>query len=145
MCCSGFTPMAQANAWLKMSWLGGIEQPWLGRLRVLGPCRVPLPCRGLGKAHSSPWASHRRGCKPAGKACGHGLPWGAGAASPRSTGQTPVGFLPEKLSCCEDKLETIWKRKSIPAQCRASLIASLSAFNCNELYGSARRGAEPLG
>lgn len=60
-------------------------------------------------------------------------------------GQMPVGFLPERLSCCKDNLETIWKSRSLGAQCRASPIALLSAFNCNELYGSARRGAEPLG
>lgn len=58
--------------------------------------------------------------------------------------QMPVGFPPERLSCCEDKLETICKSKSIPAQCQVSLIASLSAFNCNELSGSARRGAKTL-
>lgn len=85
------------------------------------------------------------GASQPGKPVGTGCPGGAGAASPRSTGQMPAGLLPERLSRCEDKLEAIWKSKSIPAQCRASLIASLSAFNCNELYGSARRGAEPLG
>lgn len=55
-----------------------------------------------------------------------------------SMGEMPVGFLLERLSCCEDKLETIWKSKSIPA----ILIASLPAFNCNELYGWAQRGCQ---
>lgn len=62
-------------------------------------------------------------------------PWGAGAAFPS---KCQWGFL-------EDKLETIWESKSIPTQCGVSLIASLSAFNCNELSGSAQRGAETLG
>lgn len=59
--------------------------------------------------------------------------------------QMPVWFPPERLSCCEDKLETVWESKSIPTQCWVSLIASLSAFNCNELSGSAQWGAETLG
>lgn len=66
--------------------------------------------------------------------CRMGLGWGCSGR-----------FFLERLSCCGDKLEAIWKSKSITAHCQASLIASLSAFNCNELYGSARWGAEPLG
>lgn len=75
-------------------------------------------------------------------------PWGTGAPQPLTAlgcRMELVGFLPERLSCCEDKLEAIWKSKSITACCRTSLIASRSGFNCNELYGSARRGAKALG
>lgn len=153
---AGLTLMVQANIRPKMSWLGGVTEGcgfWRGEA-VAGTLTCPgsthpLHCPCLGCSWVMPISRHgflsSMGASQLAKPAGTGCPGGTGAASPCSTGHMPAGFLPKNLSCCEDKSETIWKSKSIPAQCRASLIASLSAFNCNELYGLARWGAEPLG
>lgn len=145
---AGFTLRVQANSWSKTSWLGDMVRLRLGHARVLGPyCQqlccgwVQPPCCGFGKADFLPRVSQWPGCKSAGKVWRRGCP----GLQEQHPGAGVSGVSLERLGCCEDPLETIWKSKSIPAQCRVSLIASRSAFNCNELYGSAQRGAEALG
>lgn len=100
--------------------------PRIFGVSIFGPTSPSISCSWVPPPHPAPRGD--------GWWCRMGLGWGCSGR-----------FFLERLSCCGDKLEAIWKSKSITAHCQASLIASLSAFNCNELYGSARWGAEPLG